>query len=329
MEKGRIFTDTFFFERKYATMTGNFFTMTHIFQRFLLAFFGIGITFFESQTAFAAGALPGGWDSFLKKVTEFSGLPPGGNGVEILNRLVLFNFVPIFRYVFLGVALLFLGLYIFRLVITSGTEDEFNAQKKNLIFAVLGFSILGLATEVARIFDPLRTVDKTSIASQTVAESTAQKIVIFMEIGLGTIAIVTIFYIAFLMLTSQGEEDRIGKAKTYFKFFIMGFVIVMLADPLVKNVFYPNLGKGPKTETNFISFISEITGVLQFFLFFAAILVFTAFIGSGILFLISAGNEGLQTKAKNILIWTALGILLIIVSFALVSFFLPNTLPPQ
>ena len=299
------------------------------FFSFLSAFFGVGMAFFSSPSlVFASsGMLPSGWDSFLRNITEFSGLPPGSDGVEIFNRLVLFNFVPIFRFIFLGVALLFLGIYIFRLVTTSGSEEDFTAQKKNLLLSVLGFAILGLAGEVARVLDPMRNIDKGSIASQTVVESAAQKVIIFMQIGLGTIAIVTIFYMAFLMLTSQGDDERIGKAKTYFRFFIVGFVVVMLADPLVKNVFYPGLGKENPGEANFLSFISEMTGVLQFFLFFGAILTFIAFIGSGILFLISAGNEELQTKAKNILLWTAGGIFLIIISYALVSFFIPNSIP--
>jgi cytochrome bd-type quinol oxidase subunit 2 len=294
----------------------------------IFSLFWAKLSFFSSFSSLPkSGMLPSGWDSFLRNVQEFSGLPPGANGVEIFNRLVLFNFIPIFRYIFLGVALLFLGIYIFRLVTTTGSEEEFTTQRKNLLFSVLGFVILGLATEVARIFDPMRNVDRGSIASQVVAESVAQKVIIFMEIGLGTIAIITIFYIAFLMLTSQGDDEQIGKAKVYFQFFILGFVVVMLADPLVKNVFYPNLGERNPGTPEFTNFVIEITAVLKFFLVFGAIIVFTAFIASGIIFLISAGNQELQDRAKSILIWTAVGILLIVISYAVVSFFIPNSIP--
>jgi hypothetical protein len=74
---------------------------------------------------------------------------------------------------------------------------------------------------------------------------------------------------------------------------------------------YKNL---PKPELNSL-FVTAIRTIL----FLAGAMVTVGIIVSGIFFLTSAGNEEGQTKAKKILLYLGIGIIIISVSYAIVS----------
>lgn len=58
---------------------------------------------------------------------------------------------------------------------------------------------------------------------------------------------------------------------------------------------------------------------IQFFLFFLGAIAVVMFIYAGILYVTSAGNDDNIGKAKNIMLYSAIGIVLIFASFAIVN----------
>ncbi|MEI7511083.1 MAG: hypothetical protein WCJ84_02915 [Candidatus Peregrinibacteria bacterium] len=267
-------------------------------------------------------ALPGSWNRYLIGKQEIAG--PGGNTeTEILKNLFWGNLLPMFRYIFIGVSLIFFGIYAGRLVINFGEEDEYTTQRKNLLFGVVGFALIGMATQIALIFDPTKNT-ATTIVDIAKSQSVVQQVINYLEIGLGVVALVVLLYSAILLITAREEEEKITSAKNYLKYSLIGFGLVVFADILVNRVFYPNLGSTSPGEAQISAFVEEGFGVLSFFFQFLAAIVFIAFIVAGFYFLTAGDDDDQREKAKKILIWSALGVILILIAYPVTLFFLPK-----
>ncbi len=292
---------------------------------FLLGWF-IFFCFFSgiSNISLADTSLPLNWDRYISAKSEIA-RPGGETETEIIKNLFWRNLLPMFRYLSIGVSLVFFAIYASRLVINFGEEEELTKQRQNLLFGVLGFALIGMATHVALIFDP--TVSKGgsgNIVDIAKVQTVSQQIINYLEIGLGMIALVALLYSAILLITARENEDQIKSAKSYLKYSIIGFGIVVFADILVNRIFYPNLGFTNPGDPQISAFIEEGMGVISFLFQFLAAIVFIAFIVSGFYFLTALDNDEQRQKAKKILIWSAVGVLLILVAYPITLLFLPT-----
>lgn len=74
------------------------------------------------------------------------------------------------------------------------------------------------------------------------------------------------------------------------------------------------------------SLIEVIMGWIQFFLPYAGLLAFGGIVYAGFLYLTGFASEDNIGKAKNILIWSVIGLILIFISYSIVSAFIrPNS----
>lgn len=64
---------------------------------------------------------------------------------------------------------------------------------------------------------------------------------------------------------------------------------------------------------------TSITLFLNYFLGFLGLLVVTMFIWSGVLFVTAQGDEKQLEKAKKIMLWSIIGVLIIMLSFVIVN----------
>jgi hypothetical protein len=142
-----------------------------------------------------------------------------------------------------------------------------------------------------------------------------------LQLSLGTLAIGSLFYAGFRFISAHGEEEAVTKAKNIFKWGFIGLIFVILADPLITKVFYPESQQVTDAEAQ--EFTKQMVAVLKFLLTFLGILAFTALIVSGFLYITSFGDEEKHSTAKNIIISSIIGILLILSSFALINIFIP------
>ena len=65
-----------------------------------------------------------------------------------------------------------------------------------------------------------------------------------------------------------------------------------------------------------------ILTIVEYFLSFLGLIAITAIIYFGYLFIIAGGNEELYTKARKGILYVGIGIIVILFSYALVSFFI-------
>ena len=301
----------------------------------LLVFLAISVVFFfsgfqqemlqASSTNYFEFDQGGILDPHYNKVFESNDeliKPQDGSTVQELDRLFYKNIIPIIKYIFLFVSMLYWALYSVGFIVSRGNEEEITANRKNLLFGLLGFVFISLAIQLGDIFSPLGR--GAELIDQEGAKEEVRKITAYLQLALTSISIAMLFYAAVKFITARGEDDQIDSAKKIFLWSLVGLVITMLAVPLVENIFYPapNSQLGNEEIGNFSS---EFAGFLKFALMFLAVLAFVSFIISGIYFITSFGNEEQQGKAKTILWASILGIIIILTSYTIIRTFVPST----
>lgn len=67
------------------------------------------------------------------------------------------------------------------------------------------------------------------------------------------------------------------------------------------------------------SFRRALTTIVNYFLFFLGLIATIMVIYGGFLYIVSAGDDGIKDKGKNILLYAAIGIIIVLISYALVN----------
>lgn len=280
--------------------------------------FAVFLGLFLYQTCHA-GALPSVWDDSIKN--EVDNLVRTGtenrDSIGMVKALITYNVIPLFKYVFIGISILFFTLSLFMMATSGGNEDTISSHRTALLWGMLGFAFISLSAEVAEVFDPLKNSDQ--IADIEGTKAIVQKIISYLQLVIGVISSIFMFYAGGKFVTQGDDEDAIESAKKTFVFGLIGLAVVILADPLVNNVFYPASGKPGTEEAR--EFTKQIIGLVRFVLNFLAVVTFIAFVYAGYLYTTSFGDDEKHEQAKNIFIGSAIGIVLILCSYALVSTF--------
>ncbi len=283
---------------------------------------------FFPEISLAAGRLPTAWQETVQESEGLQVLKNTDAGsVEIIRILLIDKIVGIFKYIFIGVALLFMAMYSYMLALGMGEEDQFTEQRKNFLFAIIGFAILGLSAKIVEVIDPYKNhAFQKNIIDEQQAETVIQTVITYFEMGLGTIAIAVIFYGAIMMIMADGDEERSSSGKHILMYGFMGIAAVMLAEVLVNKVFYPAsaIVGGGVGQAQATTLIQEGAGILMFALEFLAVGIFLGFLISGFLYLTAGEDEEQTEQAKRTLIWTVLGGLVVLASYGVLTFFAPG-----
>ncbi|HIQ56612.1 TPA: hypothetical protein EYG96_01060 [Candidatus Gracilibacteria bacterium] len=280
------------------------------------------LVLFMSSIAFAAGGhLPSEYKDVVNNLKEIQ-KPIAGNGaVDMTKKLIEEKIIPLAKFLFIGVGLIFMGMYAYKIVLGTGEDDQLDMQKENILYAAIGFALVALAEPMTQIFDPIDAKDVTQLIQEEALESVIMIIVNSVEVLLGTILVILIFYAGMQMVTADGDDETMKKAKDTFKFSFIGILIIMIAKPLITKVFYPEKGAIDPGTSQVQEFLKEAFGVLEYLLQFLGILVFVAFVYASVLYLISGTDEEKRTQAKDILIWAAIGMVIVLFSYSIVMFF--------
>jgi len=294
-------------------------------KQFMMAlFFGV-MVFMCSSVAFASGGhLPPAYNSFADKITAIEKPIEGTDAIDMTQNLIKEKIIPLGKFLFIGVGLIFLGMYAYRIVLGKGEDDQLKTEQENIVYAAVGFALIALAEPMTKIFDPIGAEDVTQILQQSAFESVITIIINTLEILLGTILVILIFYAGMKLVTADGDEEVMSNAKNTLKYSFIGVLIIMIAKPLVTQVFYPQLGLVDIGKTQTENFLAEAFGILEYLLQFLGILVFVAFVYASINYLISASDSEKRESAKNILIWSVIGMIIILFSYSIVMFFVPS-----
>jgi len=159
-------------------------------------------------------------------------------------------------------------------------------------------------------------------------------------------------------LTAYGNEDKINRAKTNLRYSVFGFLLIIMSYAIISiivsvalpqedetsflvprayavsssdlDVLFPDqetlieeqgseddIDRGVSLPSG--DFVTEILpAIITNLLYLVGFLVFIAFMYGGVLLVIGRGNEDMTTKAKNIIIYSAIALGIVMIGFAVI-----------
>jgi hypothetical protein len=154
-------------------------------------------------------------------------------------------------------------------------------------------------------------------AGVSAATSPLLFVIDFLRYLMSGIAFIVVVVYAIKLITKANEEEM-TKIKTGLIMAIVGLLVIQLADPLVKKMFFgeqgealENIGVAELYAEETLSYIRGIIGLLHIFLGSVAVLVLVI---TGIKLIVSAGEEEEQTKAKKHVLYAVVGLAIVGIS---------------
>jgi hypothetical protein len=303
---------------------------------FVLGLMGIalGISSFLAHSGMAQA------DSLLpitKDIFEKSNIPkpPDKEGQQIVVDVIMgaLSYVKVLVGVGGIVMLVFLG---YKLVVSSGDEDSLGKVKKGFIYTLISFVIISMSQDLAKIFDmsqgtvlgsPQEILNRVKLFDKQV-----EIFMTFIKYVIGTYAVIMAIRAGISFMTSGGDEESTKKSRSGLIYSISGLLLIYVGDIFINKVFY-NVDKqvysgvnGVHPMINVKTGIEQIVGIINFMMYFIGPAAFVMLIVAAIMYLSSGGEEETMKKAKNILIATIIGVVIIYGAFAIVSTVLSSQL---
>ena len=234
----------------------------------------------------------------------------GGGGAAGLSTYVLDRGVAALEVGIIAAAIISLFVAAVQMVAFSAQENTVNESRTAYIYIITGLAVIGLARWFVLAFSPVET--GTALVNASVVEEGVGNIVTYFKLIIAVTIMINIVVQAFRLITSQGQQEQVDKAK---KRFIAGFVgagVILLANVIVVAVL-------PGARSGEIAI--EIAGIANYFLMILGFLALLAIIVAGVLLIVSI-DEGLKEKAKTVIKTCIVGLIVVLVSYALVTAFI-------
>ncbi|MDB4978999.1 MAG: hypothetical protein JWM56_1185 [Candidatus Peribacteria bacterium] len=270
----------------------------------LLAAFGVSA--FGASAAHAAGVNP--------PIVCGSLLPcfVGTGGIAGLDEYLTNKVFVILQVGFVALLILMLFSYAANLIGGSGDENKVSEAKLAYTYAIAGAAVVSCAMWIVSAFTPY---NSAGIVNPIPIGSIYTNVYLYLRLALGTVLTANTVLQAFRLITSQGSDDLVGRARKRLLASFVGVGFVLLANTLVV-IFNPAVGDA---DPGLI--VTEIAGVANFLLTLLGGAAVIAIIVAGFLLVISV-DEGLKEKAKQMVITSIIALAVALASFALVNAFI-------
>lgn len=144
------------------------------------------------------------------------------------------------------------------------------------------------------------------------------------EIGLTIAAYVAIFFIiygGFLFMTGGGNPAQVEKGRKSVMNAIVGLVISMGAIAITKFIF-GIIGSAAQDANGVVQLTGEqlLQNGLNITYFIGGVISVIVIVIAGIMYTTSAGDTSKVTKAKNMLVYSIAGLVVVLVAFAITNF---------
>ncbi len=272
--------------------------------------------FWATKTVHAQGALGGEWDQYLKG-TGVQKFQATGSGEDVAMAVV-YRGIKLVKYGMAGVAMLFGILYASSLVFARGNEESISKQKKNFLWAFMGFVILMAADGVSKVFNP-ETSTSDALIDFKAGRDQLRNIADYLKWMLGSIIVLLMTISGIRMITASGNEETIKKQKMNLVWSGIGMLIILLASNIVNAIYVVRGGEAAPAATTTAA--TEIGGIIRLILVFLGpvAVIFTLY--AGFYYLTALENEDRAKKARAMIVAGVTGIVIIYAAYALVNTF--------
>ena len=250
--------------------------------------------------------------------------------------------VQLIQYILGAVALLFMGSAAFRIITATGDEEEIKLARKTIVWATLGLILATMSTLIIdRIFVPVDSEQGQMVielagdsieerhanllkASRFAARAEIVKYIKYFQTFVGASAVLMLFLAGAKMVMASGNDEVITKQRTMISWIFVGLAVIMFAE-VFSNIFMPELQNVTDVviampgAAEIQSFAMQMGGITNFIISFASVVAVLAFIVGALYFSTAAINEEQAEKGKKIMLAAALGLVLTLSAYALVS----------
>ena len=235
---------------------------------------------------------------------------------------VILAIAKVFRNLLGGIAIIFIVIAGIQMIMASGNEEKIKEQKSSIIYAVIGLVIiLVLERLIVLIYGVPGVEREVALGAGTLIDEEILGLVSFIKALIGSIAIFMIIISGIKTIAASGEEEKITEQHRSILWIIVGIVIIIINQVIVKNLYKEPVRTtgGEITTTNVENVIALIGKMLQFILGFVGLIAFAALIFGAASMIANYGNDEMVQKAKKIIKNAIVGIIIIISAFAIVS----------
>jgi len=144
-------------------------------------------------------------------------------------------------------------------------------------------------------------------------------IVRFFQTLIGAIAVLFLVYSAIQIIGSFGNEETIEQHKKQALWSLAGLGVIVLSESVIRKFFFITDYSTGGISVNTSQGIADIAGVTNFVATFVGVFSFIGMLIAGIMWVANFGNQEIGDKAKKIIIYSIIGIIISISAFAVVN----------
>ena len=232
---------------------------------------------------------------------------------------------------FFAIATIFYLIIVIRLILSSNTDEELNNFKKWIIWITIWIIIMQLAYSLTLIL-----YDK-SIGEQlafNLIDTVIYPILSLLETLASIFFLAMAVYTFYRLITANGAEDKIKSAKMTILYSIIWFMVIRFSRLIVESVYgrlncdstlggFITVESGRcLTEADLNGWVGIIVNIINWANSFIWIVVVIMIMYAGFQVLISWGDEERLKKGKQTFIYIAIGLVLLVMNYLILTFFL-------
>lgn len=246
----------------------------------------------------------------------------------IYNTLILF--ARDLKNLFYIIATVYFLIISLKLILASNTEEELGNFKKGIIWITIWLIVMQIAFAFTKILYD-QWVSARLWAS--LIENLIWPLISLIYTLASVFFIAMAIYAFYRLVTANGNEEAVKSWKMTIIYALLGFIILRFARAIVE-AFYGSIncesfdygfiiinGENCINRLDISEGANIILTVLNWVNGFIALIVLLMIIYAGFQILLSGGDEEKVTKGKTAIIYIALGLLLLVINFLLLTFF--------
>ncbi|TSD00203.1 MAG: Uncharacterized protein Greene101449_289 [Candidatus Peregrinibacteria bacterium Greene1014_49] len=271
--------------------------------------FGLGILTLAQASVYSGPGIDSGVTTAQTTIPGVSATAPSGVINSIITQAISYSNILAFAVIVIAGFYLILGL---------GNETSKETARKIILYTGVGLVIINLA---AGIRDFLEGVGPGTSASggATALDAAINTIIGVFTSYTGLLAFGVISIAAFYLILGLGNESSKGTARSIILYTGIGLVI-MSVTAAIRN-FLQGIATGTSTSGGSTALDVIINGIIGVFTSYTGLLAFAVIVIAGFYLILGLGNESSKGTARNIVLYTGIGLVIISLAPAIRNFF--------
>lgn len=294
-----------------------------ILSALILTFIISWLISFLAPKTYAEWYLPN-WDSMLWETAQDLETLDWTDWVDKINNLLLKTLIPLTKYLFVSISILFIVFALFWLVASGWEEDKISEFKKKMWYVIFWFIVIGLSEKIAGVFDPLSWNNSSEFYNVDGLRTIFISVWSFIKIIAWWFAVLMIVVSWFSMITSEWDETKTEEWKKWIIYSFVWLMVILTAEKFILDIFFKDYWQNWPNNTAPQEFSSEIIWIISWILQYLSIFWVAIIITAWIFYIFSMWDDDASTKAwtiiKNVWLW----LIIIMISYTIISTFIPN-----